>query len=364
MKRVRIGVVGAGLIGQLEHIPNLQRLSRYFELTAVVDASPMMRSELQARGFTVYPHYQQLLDTDIDAILIATPDQYHAEITIAALKRAKHVFCEKPLCFAIGEAEAIARARDAAAKVVQVGYMKRFDPSYELLLSLLPRDASSLRQISVEVQDPDSWPFTEHQAEVLKATDISPELIARGNALRDEQVLRATGCHLKGGDLRGFTNSYCASLIHDINAVHGMLEVMGIDTGKVVGAAFYADGDGSHGSVRLTGCKGLWQMSHLFVHKVAEYVERIMLYFDDVTFELVFPSPYLNHFPTRLTVARSEGHLWQSTEYRSSYQEAFVRELIGFWASIVEGSAVRNTVEGAVRDLRLVAELTAVALQS
>jgi predicted dehydrogenase len=364
MKRLKIGVVGAGLIGQVEHIPNLLRLTKYFELVGVVDASAMMRTELESRGLKAFSSYQSLLGTDIDAILIAAPDQYHAEITIAALKRGKHVFCEKPLCFSVAEAGEIAAARDAAGKVVQVGYMKRFDPSYELLLSLLPKDASELRQISVEVQDPDSWPFNQHQGDFVKANDAPPELITQGNVLREQQVQRATGRILTGSDMWGFTNSYASSLIHDINAVHGMLDVMGLDTGKIVGAAFFADGDGSHGSVRLKGCKGLWQMSHLFVPKVADYIERISLYFSDTTFELTFPSPYLNHFPTRLVVARSEGNVWQKTEYRASYQEAFIRELIGFRASVVDGAAVRNTVEAAARDMRLVAQLAAVALQS
>jgi predicted dehydrogenase len=363
VRTVKIGVVGAGLIGQVEHIPNLLRLPHHFELAGVVDASAMMRRELQARGHTVHAHYQQLLDTDVEAVLIAAPDPYHAEITIAALRRGKHVLCEKPLCFSVAEAQEVAAARDSAARVVQIGYMKRFDPSYEMLLSLLPRDASTLRQISVEVQDPDSWPFNQHQGDFFKATDIAPELIAQSNALRDQQVARAIGRRIGGGDMWGFTNSYCSSLIHDINAVHGMLDVMGVDTGKVVGAAFYADGDGSHGSVRLTGCKGLWQMSHLFVHKVADYIERIALYFDDATFELVFASPYLNHFPTRLAVARSEGKVWQRTEYRASYEEAFVRELVGFWGSVVNGEPVRNTVEAASRDLALIARLAAVALR-
>jgi predicted dehydrogenase len=363
MTRLKIGVVGAGLIGQVEHIPNILRLPNQFELVGVVDASPTMRAALVARGLAAYAHYQQLLDADIDAILIAAPDQYHAEITLAALQRGKHVLCEKPLCFSVGEAAEIAAARDASGKVVQVGYMKRFDPSYELLLSMLPPNAGALRQISVEVQDPDSWPFNQHQGDFIKTNDVPAELIAQGNALRERQVQRATGRILTGSHMQGFANSYCSSLIHDINAVHGMLDVMGVDTGRVVGAAFYADGDGGHGSVRLSGCKGLWQMSHLGVHKVADYVERITLYFNDAVFELSFPSPYLNHFPTRLTVARSEGTVWQKTEYRASFEEAFVRELIGFWRSAVEGKPVRNTVEAASRDLRLIAELAAVALQ-
>ena len=176
MKRLRIGVVGAGLIGQVEHIPNILRLRKYFELVGVADASAAMRAELEARGLTAYANYQQVLDTDADVILIAAPDQYHAEITIAALNRGKHVFCEKPLCFSSAEAEEVRAARDAAGKVVQVGYMKRFDPSYEMLLSLLPRDASGLRMISVEVQDPDSWPFNQHQGDFVKTNDVPPEL--------------------------------------------------------------------------------------------------------------------------------------------------------------------------------------------
>lgn len=363
MRRLKIGVVGAGLIGQLEHLPNILHLTKHFQLIGVAEASPMMRKVLQARGLTTYANYQQLLDADVDAVLVATPDQYHAEITLAALSRGKHVFCEKPLCFSVAEANEIARARDAARGVVQVGYMKRFDPSYEMLLSLLPRDPSTLKLISVEVQDPDSWPYNQHQGDFVKANDLPAELIAEGNALRDRQVERATGRALTPSDMWGYTNSYCSSLIHDINAVHGMLDVMGIDTGNVVGAAFFADGDGGQGCVRLKGCKGLWQMSHLFVREVADYVERISLYFADETFELTFPSPYLNHFPTRLVRASSQGNVWQKTEYRVSYEEAFVRELIGFWSSVVEGAPVRNTVEAAARDLGLIARLTTAALQ-
>jgi predicted dehydrogenase len=363
MRKIKIGVVGAGLIGQVEHIPNLLRLPKYFDLMGVVDASPTMRAELESRGLASFARYQQLLDADIDAILIAAPDPYHAEITAAALKRGKHVFCEKPLCFSVEEAKEVAAARDAASKVVQVGYMKRFDPSYEMLLSLLPRDPKGLRQISVECHDPDSWPFNQHQGDFVKAGDVPPDLIAESAALREKQVQRATGRILTGGEMWGFTNSYCSSLIHDINAVHGMLDVMRIGTGKVVGAAFYANGEGGHGCVRLTGCQGIWQMSHLFVPKIADYQERISLYFDDAIFELTFPSPYLNHFPTRLTVAQSEGNVWRRTEYRASYEEAFVRELIGFWSSLVEEKPVRNTVEAATRDLKLAADLAAVALR-
>jgi len=361
-KRVKIGVVGAGLIGQVEHIPNLRKLEHLYELVGVAEASADMRRALESRGLRTFPGYEALLEAGLDAILIAAPDQYHAEITINALEKGVHVFCEKPLCFSVAQAKEIAAARARAGRVVQVGYMKRFDPSYELLLSMLPKDPAELRMISVEVNDPDSWPFNQHQGKFLKFSDVPAEVIEDGKRRRDQQVARAVSRVLSQSEMWGYTNSYSSSLIHDINVVHGVLDVWGIETGAVIGAAFFAGGDGGHGSVRLQGTDAIWQMTHLFVHKVADYKERVSFYFNDGIFELTFPSPYLNHFPTRLTVKRSDGTVMQETQYRASYEEAFIRELEGFWQSVVEGAPVRNTIEAATKDLKLVERLTAAAI--
>jgi predicted dehydrogenase len=362
-KRLKIGVVGAGLIGQVEHIPNLRRLEHLYELVGIAEASADMRRALEGRGFRAFSGHEELLAAGLDAILIAAPDQYHAEITLEALRQGVNVFCEKPLCFSAAEAKEIATARRRAGKVVQVGYMKRFDPSYELMLSLLPKDPAQLRMISVEVNDPDSWPFNQHQGDFVKTGDVPAEMIEDGRKRRDQQVARAVGRALHPDEMWGYTNSYSSSLIHDINAVHGILDGWGIETGPVIGAAFFAGGDGGHGSVRLKGLDAIWQMTHLFVHKVADYKERVTLYFNDAIYELLFPSPYLNHFPTRLTVSRSDGNVLQRSEYRASYEESFVRELIGFWKSVVEGAPIRNTIEAATKDLALVERLTASAIR-
>jgi predicted dehydrogenase len=362
-KRIRIGVVGAGLIGQVEHIPNLRRLEKLYELVGVAEASADMRRVLEGRGLRTFPGYEPLLEAGIEAILIAAPDPYHAEITVKALEKGIDVFCEKPLCFSVAQAKEIAAARARAGKVVQVGYMKRFDPSYELLLSMLPKDPAALRMIGVEVNDPDSWPFNQHQGDFVKTGDVPAEMIEDGRKRRDQQVARAVGRALHPDEMWGYTNSYSSSLIHDINAVHGILDGWGIETGPVIGAAFFAGGDGGHGSVRLKGLDAIWQMTHLFVHKVADYKERVTLYFNDAIYELLFPSPYLNHFPTRLTVSRSDGNVLQRSEYRASYEESFVRELIGFWKSVVEGAPIRNTIEAATKDLALVERLTASAIR-
>jgi hypothetical protein len=140
-----------------------------------------------------------------------------------------------------------------------------------------------------------------------------------------------------------------------VNAVHGLLEALGIGDGEIVGAQLFAGGEGGQGAVRLLGGQALWNMVHLAVPALADYRERITLYFDDSTLELEFPSPYLNHQPTTLTIRTSGGHTLTSRDIRTGYEEAFVEELKGFWSAIVEGQPVRNTAEHARRDMKLLA---------
>lgn len=112
------------------------------------------------------------------------------------------------------------------------------------------------------------------------------------------------------------------------------------------------------GTTRLQDGDALLQMTHLAVPALADYSERVALYFDDRIVELQFPSPYLNHFPTRLTVRRSDRRQLDTREIRPDFGEAFVRELEAFWSSIATGSPIVNTVEQAKRDQVLLCDLT------
>ncbi len=80
----------------------------------------------------------------------------------------------------------------------------------------------------------------------------------------------------------------------------------------------------------------------------------VTVYCVDRIIELVFPSPYLRHFPTRLTVRRggAEKSL-ETTEYRVSYEESFRDQLRAFHAAITEGGPVTTPIEQARRDVEL-----------
>lgn len=358
MEPLRIGVIGAGGIAQVEHLPNLLRLKHLFTVVGVCDPSPTARNFIARRhGLDTVETADDLLAQPLDAVLVASPDALHKEHVLAGLARGLHVFCEKPLCYAPADIDALIAARNIAGTVLQVGYMKRFDPSYEAALDHLPGSAQTLRHVAVEVNDPDAWPFVRHH-DWQPGGDVAPELIAETRAKQQEQVARAVGMKLDALAYRGFCGAYCSALVHDVNAVHGLLDVMGVGDGEIVGAQLYAGGDGGHGTLRLLGGQALCTMTHLTVPKLPDYRERITLYFDDASLELEFPSPYLNHQPTRLTVKRGREHRLISEDIRTGYEEAFIEELRGFWASVVEGRPVRNTAEQARRDMALLCGLT------
>jgi predicted dehydrogenase len=358
MTRLRVGIIGAGTIAQVEHIPNLVALGDLFELVGVADPSATARQFVTATwGVPCFEAPDALLDRELDAAVVAAPDPLHHELVIAALARGLHVFCEKPLCYSPAEIDGLIAARDKAGRIVQVGYMKRFDPAYRHALTVLPGTAKTLRYVSVEVNDPDAWPFIAHSRTKF-GNDVPDELKQAAVNKKRDQVEAAFGKPLSRLAFSGFTGAYSSALIHDVNAVHGILDALGVPEGEVVGGQIFANGDGGQGTVRLLDGQALWTMTHLTVPKLADYRERISLYFDDANLELEFPSPYLNHHPTRLTVRKSDGYTLFRNEISAGYREAFVEELRGFWSSIVNGEAVVNLPEHAARDQTLLIGLT------
>jgi predicted dehydrogenase len=355
-------VAGAGLIAQVEHIPNLLFLRDRFDLVAVADPSAQGRAMIERRhGVRTCASFDELLELEPDALLVAAPDSYHAEFAGRALDQGIHVFCEKPLCFSVADIDALIARRDRAQRVLQVGYMKRWDPSYEMLLEEVRGLGKRLRFIAVEVNDPDSWPFAVHQG-FQRFSDIAPALAADNKARLGAQVALATGTAAPDGVLiRAYADSMASSMIHDLNVVLGLLEGMEIAQIRPVSGSIFAGGQGTAAVLALNGDQAICQISHVVVPDLADYQERISLFFDDRRFELIFPSPYLNHFQTQLLAYRSEGMHLSKTEHRNGFEEAFVRELIGFWEAIVRGAPVRCTAEHARADIGMVQEIVRLA---
>ncbi len=133
--RVRIGVVGCGLIAQVMHLHYLRELSDRYEIAAVCDVADDLRAAVAAEYAVPaqFGSWEELLEHPLDAVLVLTSGS-HAPIAIAAAWAGLHALVEKPMCFSVAEGSAMIAAAEAAGKVLMVGYNKRYDPAYTRLL--------------------------------------------------------------------------------------------------------------------------------------------------------------------------------------------------------------------------------------
>ncbi|MCL4840775.1 MAG: Gfo/Idh/MocA family oxidoreductase [Bryobacteraceae bacterium] len=130
--RVRMGVIGAGgrgrfLTGEFKEIGAL--------MNAVCDVyEPNLTAGLAAAstGARGYTDYRQLLENkDIDAVLVATPDHWHAQMVIDAVEAGKDVYVEKPMCHTVDEGYRMVEAVRRTKRVVTVGTQRRSSPLFQ-----------------------------------------------------------------------------------------------------------------------------------------------------------------------------------------------------------------------------------------
>jgi len=138
MGRLRIGLIGAGSIGRVH--ANSVRSIEDAELSAIVDVK-LERAKALAEEHgveKVYGDYLEMLDREQpDAVIIATPNYLHARMSIDALTRGVHVFCEKPMAMNASEAERMVEARDKSGKILMLGMCQRFRSESKAVKSMV-----------------------------------------------------------------------------------------------------------------------------------------------------------------------------------------------------------------------------------
>ncbi|MDX6610224.1 MAG: hypothetical protein QOF85_2149 [Solirubrobacterales bacterium] len=143
---IRVGGVGLGKMG-LSH-QALLNAHPDVELAAVCDSSSYVLGMLgKHTGLATFGDYEAMLaDADLDAVLIATPSKFHAEMVQAALERGLHVFCEKPLTLDPADAGRLADLARERGLVTQVGYHNRFVAAFGEVKALL--DAGAIGEVT------------------------------------------------------------------------------------------------------------------------------------------------------------------------------------------------------------------------
>jgi predicted dehydrogenase len=137
--RVRVGLVGNGLIGK-RHLLDFKEQPDV-EIAAVCEVCDERLDEastMAGTGAARYKDFRRVLDRkDIDAVVVSTPDHWHALLTILACAAGKDVYVEKPLTHVVREGEWMQQAATAHRRVVQVGTQQRSGRHYQRCLDLI-----------------------------------------------------------------------------------------------------------------------------------------------------------------------------------------------------------------------------------
>jgi myo-inositol 2-dehydrogenase/D-chiro-inositol 1-dehydrogenase len=129
---VRIGLIGAGAMGAA-HVETLARWVPGATVASVYDADAgRAASVAKGAGATVASSSAALVeDPDVDAVIVAAPDPLHEELALACLAAGKQTLCEKPLATSVeGSRRVVDREVEGGRRLIQLGFMRRFDPAY------------------------------------------------------------------------------------------------------------------------------------------------------------------------------------------------------------------------------------------
>lgn len=135
-KSIGVGLIGYGLGGRAFHAPYVAA-SHHMSLRGIVSRDP---AKIQADfpDVQVVPDVRALLaDADIELIIVASPDQFHAEHALAALAAGKHVLVDKPFATSLADAHRLVAAGERSNRLLTVFHNRRWDADFRTLQALL-----------------------------------------------------------------------------------------------------------------------------------------------------------------------------------------------------------------------------------
>lgn len=161
MKQLNIGIIGAGRIGKV----HMQSITYNVPTAKVLGITDVFKDGLQELADKygiekVYDDYKQMLaDKDIDAVLVCSSTDTHADISIEAAQAGKHIFCEKPVDLTPAKVQAVIDAVAKAGVKLQVGFNRRFDHNFAHVRSLINEGkVGNLELIKITSRDPEPPP--------------------------------------------------------------------------------------------------------------------------------------------------------------------------------------------------------------
>jgi predicted dehydrogenase len=357
MQRIKIGIIGCGMVAQIMHLPHLTELSDRYEVAALCDLSPSLVQSLGERYQVErrYADYERMLDeVDLDAVLVLTLS--HFEPALAALRRGKHALVEKPMCHTLREADALVDAAESQRATLMVAYMKRYDPAYRYGLARI-KEMKQPRLIRVhDINGPNDW-IIRDLLNVQRPADVPAEVVEAGRRAIAAKLAEAIG------DAPEFVRNAYGLILglasHDVTILRGAFG----SPRRIVGTQIEANGRFvtsllDYGD-ELAGVFAAGSIA------LKQFEEELTVWGTDRVVKISFPSPFVKNMPTLVEVREqelSEGQDPGDTPYverrvTASYEEAFKRELYHFYDCVTTGAEPLTSGKEGREDTRLMIDI-------
>lgn len=160
---INIGIIGAGRIGKV-HAESITNSVKEAQVVAIADPFMNEATTTWAKDLgiaNVYTDYHDILnDSNIQAVLICSSTDTHANIAVEAIKANKHVFCEKPISQDLTKIKEVIEALDGTNLKFQVGFNRRFDHNFEAVHNAVAEGKiGDVHIVKVTSRDPDAPPI-------------------------------------------------------------------------------------------------------------------------------------------------------------------------------------------------------------
>jgi predicted dehydrogenase len=349
--RTRIGVIGCGEVTQIIHLPTLSQLSDRFEVTALCDVSANVRRGVgdlwgidrrfgDARDLLALP--------DVDAVLVANPDPWHADTTLAAVEANKDVLVEKPMCLGPRECGAIVAAAERTGAIVQVGYMRR----HAAAMAEAKRALGELGEVRFarahDVVGPNRV-IVDGTSRVVRADDVAADagvaLGERRRALVEEALGPLSPTVARAYDLLLGLGS------HDLSAMRELLgEPRGVGYATARGGGEYVSASIDYG--------GFVCQFDLGVDEIPRYDTFLEVYGARRVLRIRYDTPYVRNLPTRLETLEASGRDGVSERsLQPSWGDPFVAQWQAFHDCVTERRQPVASAADFRRDLDLFGEM-------
>ena len=347
-RRLRVGLVGTGLIAQVMHLHYLAELGDRFEVAAVCDiAGDSARACAERyRIPAVFTDWRELIRHPLDAVLVLTSGS-HAPAAEAAARAGLHVFVEKPMCFSVAEGRAMVAAAGQAGVTLMVGYPKRYDPAFARFAEEAGplAGAGQARLLRVTTLESPLGPYVGHYPLLPRppAPAGLAERLRQDNAARVREAIGAASPL----ERHVYELVLLDTLVHELNTVRGLLGEP--DRLDYVSLAEHSV------TVMLRFGRLPAAIHWIDLPGIARYTMEFALYAPDRRVTLSFPSPFLRSEPAVLAIEGGEAGTARSwrTEETVSYASGFKAELVAFHDSAVSGTAPVTSGRDGLRDIAL-----------